>query len=116
MSKLQYRENFRISNIANSGTRWHAHIPGVPKELDVSEYKIPSLRPKHLEAVRYSHFAKQVQQGNIGKPFNREVVDACFWQMVDALLKKVGIKSRVAAIMKEAKSVMAQADAHWRNV
>lgn len=104
----------RASTIHDSRTRWHT--ASVLTDVDVSEYKIPNLGSKHLEAVKYSHFVKQVQQPNEGKPFTQEVVDACFWSMVDVLLKKAGNKDRVGKILNEAKGVIGQADTHWETL
>ena len=116
VSKAQIKEQKHANAIKNSRSRWLP--PSVLKDLDVRGYKIPTLGPKHLEAVRYSHFAKQVQQANIGKPFNQEVVEACFWRLVDDLLKRVsrGSSTNLPTIMKEGRSVMTQAEAYWTNV
>jgi len=92
-------------------------LPASSRTFDISDYKIPSIGIKHLEAVRYSHFAKQVQQANIGKPFNQEVVDACFWSMVDELRRnKVGSRSLANGLVNQAKSVMTQADTSWSSL
>jgi hypothetical protein len=114
LSKLQSVDQRRTSEVQNGRERWQA--PSVFKDLDISEYRIPTLGPKHLEAVKYSHFAKQVQQANKGKPFNREVVDACFGRMVNDLLRKMGAGSRATPLLNEAKSVMTQANTYWTSL
>lgn len=115
ISKAQLTDQRRASAIKNSRGRWQA--PSVLKDFDISDYKIPSIGTKHLEAVRYSPFAKQVQQANIGKPFNQEVVDTCFWSMVDELRrKKVCTKALANGLLNQAKSVMTQADTYWSSL
>ena len=115
-SKAQLTEQNRANANKNSRGKWHT--PNVPEDLDISEYKIPYIGAlRFLEAVKYRHFAKQVQQANLGKPFSQEVVEACFWSMIDELVKKAGRNSSTApVILKEAKGIMTKADAYWASV
>jgi len=114
VSKSQAKEQERMNAVQNGRGRWRA--PSVLTGLDNSDYKVPSIGSKHLEAVKYAHYAKQVQQANKDKPFTQEVVEACFWTMVNDLLKKVGTNHRATPLLNQAKSVMTQADTYWMSL